>query len=885
VTFPGPDALGRGLVVAPGAEVPAGWQAVERIRVDDATLADPAAANDRLHRAWRGRTPVVVELAVDAAELRQPESERRPPYELDPSYEFRRERLHFLVWANTYDGRRSGEEPVWWHGVRAARLGQGATPGGPADVVLADGRPAWCDGGPRAPVAVDDVVVHRDSIDAGRLTAGRTGPATTGLELAPDQRAAVTHPGGPARIIAPAGSGKTRVLTERLRHLIADRGHEPELVTAVAYNVKAAEELRERTAGLRGPNAVDSLGPTIRTLNSLGLAICQLVGGPRVVEEREVRNLLESIVKVRHRVNADPLAPYIDALSLIRLGLVDPEEAEARIPDATGVAAAFPVYRAALAERNLADFDEQIYRALSICLADPGARARARATARTLLVDEFQDLTPAHVLLMRLLAGPAASVFGVGDDDQVIYGYAGADPGFLIDFERYFPGAAAYDLTVNYRCPPAVVAAAGRLLGYNRRRLPKRISAAPGRDEVEGELAVRAAPDLSAAALRQVREWLEGGATPPDVAVLARVNSVLLPIQVILTESGIPCTRAVGPEVLSRTGTGAALAYLRMGLWPDAIDRADVAATVRRPSRRIAKNVLDMMTRRPQTSVADLTRLAEWLSGDDADRVAAYVGDIRLVADAVTSGTTASALAVVRTKVGLDSALDALDSSRGAVDRSAHGDDLWALEQVAALHPDPATFEDWLRAVLAAAPGKGVHLSTVHKVKGREWPLVVVFAASDGLLPHRLAEDVEEERRIFHVAVTRARRAAVVLADAAAPSPFLDELAGVAAQPAVARDRPRAEARAAGTRRGAAPDIVLSGPAVATFEALRAWRTEQARRERMPPYVVMSDAHLRAIAERAPTTLVALARCPGIGPVKLERYGDDILAVVERART
>ena len=903
VTFPGPDALGRGLVVAPGGAAPAGWESVPRVRLDGDTVGDPSAVLAVLHRAWAGRQRVVVELAVDAGELREPESERRPPWSLSPSFEFARERLHFLVWANTYDGRRPEQEPVWWHAVRALRLEQGVTPGGTADVVLADGRPAWCDGGPRQPVAVagGEVVVHRDSIDAGRLTVGRDTPPST--ELAPDQLAAVTHPGGPARIIAPAGSGKTRVLTERLRHLLTDRGHEPELLTAVAYNVKAADELRQRTTGLRGPNATDSLRgpnatdslrPTIRTLNSLGLSICQMVGGPKVIEERDVRNLLESIVKVRHRVNSDPIAPYIDALSLIRLGLVDPEEAEARIPDATGVATAFPTYRALLAERNLADFDEQIYRAVSICLADPGARARARATARTLLVDEFQDLTPAHVLLIRLLAGPPASVFGVGDDDQVIYGYAGADPGFLIDFERYFPGASNYDLAVNYRCPPAVVAAAGRLLGYNRRRLVKRIDPAPGREAVPGELDVRSVPELSVAARDQVASWLGpvrpepvGAAAPvapPDIAVLARVNSVLLPIQVLLTEAGIPCTRAVGPEVLSRTGSAAALAYLRMGLRPDAIDRADVASTVRRPSRKIAKNVLDMMTRRPQTSVADLTRLSEWLSGDDSERVAAYVEDIELVAGAVSSGTTAGALAAVRTKVGLETALEALDSSRGAVDRSAHGDDLWALEQVAALHPDPATFEDWLRLVIGAAAGEGVHLSTVHKVKGREWPYVVVFAASAGLFPHRLSDDVEEERRVFHVAVTRARRSAVVLADAAAPSPFLDELSGAAAEPAVAPPRVRPEEPGTrGVRGDGAAPVELTGAAAVVFEALRSWRTDQARREKMPPYVIMSDAHLRGIAARAPTTLVSLAQCPGIGPVKLERYGDDILRILEQS--
>ncbi|HYX44691.1 MAG TPA: ATP-dependent DNA helicase UvrD2 [Acidimicrobiales bacterium] len=882
MSFPGPDALGRGLVVAPGGEVPPGWEGVERARVDDAALADPGPALSVLHPAWAGRRRVVVELAVDAAELRRPESERRPAHQLDPSFEFRRERLHFLVWANNYDGRTPAQPPVWWHGVRAVR-DRGAAEGGPADVVLPDGRPAWCDGGPRQPVAVPEPVVHRDSIDAGFLTPATDRPPTA--PLAPDQLAAVTHPGGPARILAPAGSGKTRVLTERLRHLVADRNHEAELLTAVAYNVKAADELRERTAdlaGLRGPNAV--VGPTIRTLNSFGLAICTMVSAPRVIEEREARSLLETVVKVRRRTNADPLAPYLDALSLTRLGLVDPEEAEARIPDAAGVAAAFPTWRALLAERNLVDFDEQIYRALSSCLADPHLRARARATARTLLVDEFQDLTPAHVLLLRLVAGPAASVFGVGDDDQVIYGYAGADPGFLIDFPRYFPAAATYQLSVNYRCPPAVVSAVGRLLGYNRRRVAKSIAARPGRDEVDGELAVERVSDLAPAARERVVAWLAEGVPLAHVAVLARVNSVLLPVQVLLTEAGVGCTRAVGPEVLSRTGSSAALAYLRMGLAPDDIAAADVSATVRRPSRKIARNVLEMMTRRPTTSVGALRRLAQWLSGDDAERVAGYVDDIHRVAEAVVRSDTASVLDLVRTGIGLDTALEALDSSRGTADRSAHGDDLWALEQVAALHPDPATFEPWLRQVLSvptAGDDDVVHLSTVHKVKGREWPRVIVFGASAGLFPHRLAEDVEEERRVFHVAVTRASDAAVVLADGARPSPFLDELAGVAPEPAVAtapRQVPLDRAR-----RAAAPPAVLTGEALPAFEALRAWRTEQARREKMPPYVVMSDAHLRGIAERGPKSLVELSRCSGIGPVKLERYGDDILRVLEQA--
>ncbi|MGH9278239.1 MAG: ATP-dependent helicase, partial [Acidimicrobiales bacterium] len=591
--------LGRGVVVAAGADAPAAWPGAPRVRVDDDTLAAPAAAVEDLHRHWSNREPVVIELAVDADELRRPPTEDRAPYLLDAGFDLGHERLHFLVWANNYDARRG--EPVWWHGVRATRLG--AAPGGPADVLLEDGTPAWCDGGPRQPLDVPEAVVHRDSIDAGALRVARA--RASAADLADDQRAAVEHPGGPARIIAPAGSGKTRVLTERLRHLIADRGHEPHLVTAVAYNVKAADELRDRTEGL---------APNIRTLNSLGLRICELAGPVRVIDEIETRRIVESLVHVNRRINTDPVAPYLDALSAIRLGLVDPEDAEGRFPDATGVAAAFPAYRAALADRGAVDFDEQIYRAIELCLSEPEIRTRARATTKTLLVDEFQDLTPAHVLLIRLLAGPAASVFGVGDDDQVIYGYAGADPGFLIDFARFFPGAASYDLTVNYRCPTRVVKAAETLLTHNRRRLPKTIAASPGRDEAPTDLVVDAVEDddLAPAVVRRAQEWMDAGLRGPnavagvdatDIAVLARVNSVLLPVQIALVDAGVPCTRAVGPDLLSRTGMTAALAYLRMGLDPQSISRADVLATIRRPSRRIARNVVDMIVKRPNTSV------------------------------------------------------------------------------------------------------------------------------------------------------------------------------------------------------------------------------------------------------------------------------------------
>ena len=483
---PGPAELGRGVVVLPGGEVPEPWTACPRVPVGEAELADPRSVTDQLHQAWLERRPVVVELAADQNDLRAPERHDGPVHHLAPSFEFTVERLHFLVWANTYDAR-SGQ-PIWWHGRKAARrfAGRGVTEGDTADLVLADGTPLYVDGGPPDPPAVASGtgVVHRWTVEAGHLRP--TLHRAPAAELAPDQREAVGHPAGPARVIAPAGSGKTRVLTERLRHLVGDRGVDPGTVSALAYNTRAADELKQRCAEI-----LTSGGPHIRTLNSTGLWICTEygpAGRPRVLEESGVRELLQSTFEIRRQANADTVAPYISALSAIRLGLRRPAAVEEELPDAEGIAEGFDRYRSALAAAGSVDFDEQIYRAIEILLTDPDARRAAQTRCRRLLVDEFQDLTPAHLLLIRLLAAPGYDCFGVGDDDQVIYGYAGATPEFLIDFPRYFPGAAHHPLEVNYRCPPAVVAAAGHLLSYNTRRIDKTLRTPAHRSDAAPEV-------------------------------------------------------------------------------------------------------------------------------------------------------------------------------------------------------------------------------------------------------------------------------------------------------------------------------------------------------------------------------------------------------------
>ena len=859
------------MIVTLGQGVPAPWRSAATVTIDEAALADPEACVGRLHAGWAARQPVVVELAVDPARFRDPQSYPVEPWTIGPRFEPRLDRLHFLVWANNYDARRG--TPIWWWARKAARVGATETPGGPADVVLADGRPAWIDGGPRAPVDVGDsgaVVVHAESVGLGRLTP-QPPLVVPNADLAPDQLAAVAHAGGPARVIAPAGSGKTRVLTERLRHLIVDRGVETETVLAVAYNKKAQQELEERCVAFR---------PRVQTLNSLGYELLRRARGsaPRVVEEREVRRMVEDLVPAqRRRVNTDPLGPYLEALSLVRLGLRDPADVEDERDDVPGLAAAFRPYRERLASLGAVDFDEQVYGAIEALLADGALRAAEQRRCRHLLVDEFQDLTPAHVLLLRLLAIPALDVFGVGDDDQVIYGHAGADPAFLVEFSCLFPSAADHPLEVNYRCPVAVVDAARHLLSYNARRVAKRIRPGPGAGPSPDALQVRAhAPEHGASTLVDVvRDWIEDGASPADVAVLARVNSLLLAPHVALVEAGVPVDSVLRSDVLARTGVRAALAYVRIGADSDHLDRADLMEVYRRPSRGLPQWFPKWL--RGRMSLDGLLTIADKLDDEKvAAKVVDLVADLRVVADAARGGTTRDVLAVVKDRIGLGGAMGLLDSSRAGDGGSSHLDDLEALEQVAALHPDATTFEPWLRDVLQreTAPG-GVTLSTVHRVKGREWDRVAVFGVTAGLLPHRLALDEEEERRVLHVAITRGRRRVAVLADSSRPSPFLGELDGTA---------PRQRAAPPPSRRPpmVRPTPELTGDAQRTEAALRAWRLERSRQDKVPAYVVLSDRYLRGIAEARPRTLAALRLLPGIGPTKLELYGDEILAVLER---
>ncbi|CAN5875011.1 hypothetical protein BH23ACT4_BH23ACT4_00010 [soil metagenome] len=914
ISFPGPEELGRSVVVNPGSAAPEGWGGADRVTIDADLLADP----DRLEtvvvaaqRRYVQRTPTVFELGVSTAELNRTDHLDVDPVELGSDFTFLRERLTKAVWHNSYDA--TGDAVIWWWSRKAeARIG--ATVEGPADVILADGSSVWIDGGPRQPLGL--AVVHHETVDLGRATRVPS-PTAPSEDLADDQLAAVSHGAGPARIIAPAGSGKTRVLTARMRHLVEDRLVEPEIITAVAYNKRAADEMAERLPA--------SLRSRIRTIHSLGWAILRMAQPHlTLIDEREQRRRLEPISSAPPRANTDVIGPYLEALSEVRIGLRSPALIEAERDDVPGFEDTFRKYQEILADRGEADHDTQIYGAIKALLTNPDLRGHWQRQCRHLLVDEFQDLTPAYLLLLRLVASPGLNVFGVGDDDQVIYGYAGADPRYLIDFETLFPGAAGYALEINYRSPTDAVTGATHLLGYNDRRLPKTIRAA---SELEG-LSVEQVKGvhLGTIAVDRITGLIDQGAPTNSIAVLTRVNSSLLPVQVTLAEHGIGFQSLLTASVLERTLLRATLAWIRIALEPEAMTRNDLFQVIRRPGRGLTRLLTDSIERRRGPFTIDsIEALGADLDSKRRKRWDDFCDDIRLAASSATS--TSLLLDTLADDIGLSSAAAALDATRNLVDRSGQTDDLIALQRVANLHEDPATFEPWLHERLATrSDPDGVVLSTVHRVKGLEWDHVIVFGADASLMPHHLASDIEEERRIFHVAITRGIKSVAVLADREGPSLFLSELDGSRPRADPVRPEPKKaaailtgltgdvgeEIKVQGGYKGVVDRVTDEGCVVKLhgggaeirvkwgdrievggktgplrrgpddvdddlIERLKKWRLTQAESQGVPAFVVFHDTTLNEIAAIRPGSTDALLEITGIGPAKLEAYGEELI--------
>jgi DNA helicase II / ATP-dependent DNA helicase PcrA len=588
------------------------------------------------------------------------------------------------------------------------------------------------------------------------------------LRLDPQQCRAVRAGGGVVQVIAPAGSGKTTVLIERVKELL-HRGAVPQQILCTSFNRDAKTEIAQRLqrAGVQGVE--------VRSFHGLGRLLLAQEGRLRSLAgglgPDQWRGLAERARQAEPGgVHLDPRAAQ-EAISTYKLALMlQPADALARTagadPRTRTAARLYALYEDHLAQTNRCDFDDLIAHAVALLQQDAAVRRRWQDRFTHVLVDEYQDIEPAQALLVGLLAAPQDALFCVGDEDQCIYAWRRATVQRVIELDQVYPGLERHPLVRNYRCGAAITAASRRLIEHNRQRFCKPLLAGV---EHAGEIRMLPVADRPAGAAQVaslVREGRRG-----EMVVLARTSALLREVARACDAAGVPYA---GP------------------------------AALRRPLRceRILAACL-------QLCAHDVPRGDAFLT--DADQVARCIG---LVDDEDAPGIVRAAVAALRAAdlagvcaAGQD-ALPVVTRLRGAggLDRlalilaglaaadPAAGDALEALT-VASAGRTVAELAAHCRAPVPAttATDHAVEFATIHGAKGREWAHVVLFGIDQGQMPHarslaervsgrgqavggpRSVDGVEDERRLCYVALTRACRRLDIVFCRSIPSQFLVE--------------------------------------------------------------------------------------------------------------
>ena len=621
------------------------------------------------------------------------------------------------------------------------------------------------------------------------------------------QLAAARAHGGVVQVIAPAGSGKTTVLIERVRELLA-RGAKPERILCMTFNDAAAVEMRERlsVAGVQGVAA--------RTFHSVGHQIIRkhgLVAGRTIHAEGWTVAQWSRFARLAAGAvggSAPEAAELPSELSAIRLGhLVTAEEWERACPRddrSRCIAGVYSLVEQEKDRRRLYDFDDMIVLAVRLLRTDRQVRQRWQAAFEHVLVDEYQDIEPAQELLVRMLAAPHDDLFAVGDEDQTLYGWRRASVHRMIDLDASYPALRRVALEHNYRCTPEVIAASAALIAHNRLRFAKSIKPPAGRAP-GGKRAIRLAhykqSELEEGTRLLARKLVVHSRA--DIAVLARTVDALRPYALAAASAGV---RISGPdELFDAAGAQETLeAYFAVLSDPSRASEADVRVILRRPSRGLPQDAAERISR----------ALAAGASPAEAiERLAVGASEQWRI---VKAAQAFSALGAIEDAAALIARLraDGLDQHFAEAARASarpDRDDLTVLadaEREAAGRTVTAFATTLAGRRLSLRKARddrnGIELTTVHRAKGRQWPRVVVVACDEDVLPHRNAlqepeatgEGVEAERRIAYVAFTRATEELSILYTSERPSRFLHE-AGLIAGPPIAA-KPAAKPSRAG---------------------------------------------------------------------------------------
>ncbi|SDD63051.1 DNA helicase-2 / ATP-dependent DNA helicase PcrA [Streptomyces prasinopilosus] len=701
--------------------------------------------------------------------------------------------------------------------------------------------------------------------------------------LDPEQREVAIALHGPVCVLAGAGTGKTRAITHRIAYGVRAGILQPSSVLAVTFTHRAAGEMRGRLRQL------GATGVQARTFHSAALRQLQYfwpkaVGGPlpRLVD-RKIQLVADAAAACRVRLDRGELRDVTAEIEWSKVTQTVPADyppavakAAREAPrDPAEIAQLYAAYEDLKRERGVIDFEDVLLLTVAVLQDRQDIAEQVRAQYQHFVVDEYQDVSPLQQRLLELWLGDRENLCVVGDASQTIYSFTGATPDHLLDFRIKHPGATVVKLVRDYRSTPQVVRLANGLLAQARgraadHRLELVSQRGPGPDPVFTEYPDE--PAEAEGAARRIGELIGAGVRPSEIAVLFRTNSQSETYEQALADAGVPYQLRGAERFFDR------------------------------PEVRKAGSAL---------------RAAARFGGNDSllDDVVDLPSQVR----AVLSGEGWTA----QPPAGSGAVRERWESLAALVNLA---------QDFAAAHPD-ATLAGLVaeldeRAGAQHAPTvQGVTLASLHSAKGLEWDVVFLVGVAEGMMPITYAktdEQVEEERRLLYVGVTRARERLHVSWSLARspggranrrPSRFLD---GLRSGSQAGRAAPAGGGAAGGIERGVSgrattvlatpqPRRRQRGPArcrvcgrtltdagemklmrcedcpsdmdEGVYERLHDWRSEQARRSGQPAFCVFTDKTLMAIAEAVPDDPSGLARIPGVGKRKLDRYGAAVLAI------
>ncbi len=598
--------------------------------------------------------------------------------------------------------------------------------------------------------------------------------------LNPEQRQAVLHQKGPLLVLAGAGSGKTRVITHRLAHMVRG-GVDPRTIVAVTFTNKAATEMRERAQQLLGSGGLASF---VGTFHSWSLRLLRRRAREANLPPRfAIADSSDQLALIKEAMTELSISDQVLPPNTVRVrissaknALVTAERFVATQTDFAGerIGQVYALYEKKLAATGALDFDDLIARSVRLLAGNAAVLAEERRWVRHLLIDEYQDTNTSQDALVKHFGEGADSLCAVGDEDQAIYRWRGAEVEHILHFEEDFPGARVVTLEANYRSTAKILAAAAGLVSHNRRRREKRLRA----DRGEG-LAVQLwrFEEDRAETEAVAREVASSGKPPGEIAILYRTNAQSRPFEEELVRRRIPYVVVGGMKFYERAEVKDVLAYLRLAARPE--DDLAFRRVVNVPARGIGAATLDRLA-----AAARETGRSWWEASENPQglterartalsRFRDVVGDLN---DKAATWTPSALLEHLLAVTGYSALYEGSEDREDIGRRENIAELLSSAREFERRNAEGATIAEYLDTVALATDadvagrGGSVTLSTLHAAKGLEFSAVFAVGLEEGYLPHGQSsadeDELEEERRLLYVGMTRAKDAlTLTLAD------------------------------------------------------------------------------------------------------------------------